>query len=72
MDLAYEIESFYSLHTGLCNATILILVFWGMARVAFWRDVDGLRVGGPLAIGLAGLLTVALLKWSRAEGRDIV
>ena len=72
MDLAYAIENFYDLHTGLCNAVILLLVFGGLARIAFWREHDGLRVGGPLAVGLAGLLTVALLKWSRAEGRSIV
>ena len=72
MDLAYAIENFYDMHTGLCNAVILILVFGGMARVAFWREHDGLRVGGPLAVGLAGLLTVALLKWARVEGKSII
>jgi hypothetical protein len=50
---------------------ILLLVFGGMSRIAFWREHGGLRVGGPLAIGLAGLLTLALLKWARMEGRDI-
>ena len=72
MDLAHAIENFYGLHTGLCNAVVLLLVFGGMARIAFWREHDGLKVGGPLAVGLAGLLTVALLKWSRVEGRSIV
>jgi len=71
MDIAYAIEEWYDLHTGLCNAIILLLVFGGMARLAFWRNEDGLRVGGPLAVGLAGLLTVALLKWARIEGRTI-
>ena len=47
-----------------------MLVFGGMARIAFW-GADGLHIGGPLAIGLALLLTVALLKWARAEGRTI-
>ena len=72
MDLAYGIETFYDLHQGLCNAVILILVFGGMARLAFWREHDGLKVGGPLALGLAGLLTVALLKWARAEERTVL
>ncbi len=66
------LESFYDLHSGLCNAVVLILVFGGMARMAFWREHDGLRVGGPLAVGLAGLLTVALLKWARVEGRSVI
>ena len=70
MDLTM-IEQFYDLHTGLCNTVILVLVFGGMARIAFWRDEDGLKVGGPLATGLALLLTVAMLKWTRAEGRNI-
>jgi hypothetical protein len=71
MDLAFAIESFYDMYPGLCNAVILVLVFGGMARIAFWRDVDGLRVGGPLAIGLGMLLTVAMLKWAREEHRTI-
>ena len=71
MDITY-VESYYDLHSGLCNTIILLLVFGGMARLAFWREHDGLRVGGPLALGLAGLLTVALLKWSHVQGRSIV
>ena len=71
-DFSLAIESWYDLHSGLCNAIILLLVFGGMARVAFWRDNDGLRVGGPLAMGLACLLTVAMLKWARQEGHTIV
>jgi len=43
-----------------------------MARIAFRREHDGLWVGGSPAVGFAGLLTVALLKWSRTEGRTIV
>ena len=70
MDLTL-IENLYELHSGLCNSVILLLVFGGMARIAWWRETDGLHVGGPLAIGLALLLTVALLKWARAEGRTI-
>jgi hypothetical protein len=72
MDPVTFVESFYDLHPGICNTIILVLVFGGMARIAFWREHDGLRVGGPLAIGLGMLLTVALLKWARAGGRSIV
>ncbi len=71
MDSITFIENLYDTHTGLCNSAILILVFFGMARIAFWREHDGLHVGGPLAVGLAMLLTVALLKWARVEGRTI-
>ena len=71
MDTITLLETGYNQHPGLCNTIILILVFGGMARIAFWREHDGLHVGGPLAIGLALLLTVALLKWARAEGRTI-
>ena len=71
MDAITLAESLYTHHEGLCNAVILLLVFGGMARLAFWREHDGLRVGGPLALGLAGLLTVALLKWARVESRDV-
>jgi hypothetical protein len=66
-----ELESMYFSHQGLWNTIILVLVFGGMARVAFWREQDGLRVGGPLAIGLGLLLTLAALQWSREEGRRI-
>ena len=65
------VETLYSQHEGLCNTVILILVFGGMGRIAFWREHDGLRVGGPLALGLAALLTVAALTWARQEGRSI-
>ena len=71
MDAIAYIEFFYDRYEGLCNAVILLLVFGGMARVAFWREHDGLHVGGPLALGLAGLLTVALIKWANMEGRTI-
>ena len=71
MDTLTLVETFYDAHTGLCNTAILLLVFGGMSRIAFWRKHDGLHVGGPLALGLALLLTVALLKWARVEGRTI-
>ncbi len=66
-----DLETMYLAHQGLWNAVILALVFGGMARVAFWRDHDGLRVGGPLALGLALLLTLATIQWSREEGRRV-
>ena len=71
MDTITFVENAYNQHPGLCNTIILLLVFGGMARIAFWREHDGLHVGGPLAVGLALLLTVALLKWARTEGRTI-
>ena len=71
MDLTW-IETLYSTHTGICNTIILVLVFGGMGRIAFWREHQGLRVGGPLAVGLALLLTVALLHWARTEHRTII
>ena len=71
MDITW-IETFYDSHEALCNVAILLLVFGGMGRVAFWRDGTGLKVGGPLAVGLAALLTVAMLKWARVEGRSII
>ena len=70
MDITW-VETAYLQHQGLCNTVILVLVFAGMGRIAFWREHDGLRVGGPLAIGLAALLTVAALTWARQEGRSI-
>ena len=71
MDTLTFVETVYNQHPGLCNTIILLLVFGGMGRIAFWREHDGLHVGGPLAVGLALLLTVALLKWARTEGRTI-
>mgnify|MGYP000967040897 FL=1 len=72
MDAITYLELAYQNHEGLCNVIILLLVFGGMDRIAFWREHDGLHVGGPLALGLAGLLTVALIKWANAEGRTII
>ena len=37
------------------------LVFGGLGRIAFWRDEDGLRVGGMLATGIALLFTIAII-----------
>lgn len=70
MDITF-IEEFWANHQGLCNVIVLVLVFGGMGRIAFWREQDGLRVGGPLAVGLAALLTVATLTWARQEGKSV-
>jgi len=63
-------ETYYQ-NEGLWNVVIAALVFFGLARVAFWRREDGLRVGGPLAVGLAALLTVAIIVWADENGRAI-
>jgi hypothetical protein len=68
MDLLQDI---YHTHPGFCNAAIALLIFGGMGRIAFWRDQDGLRVGGMLATGLALLLSVALLIWADEHHRCI-
>jgi len=65
------LQTFYSANSGWCNVAIAVLVFGGMARIAFWRDSDGLRVGGMLAVGLAFLLAVSLLAWASETGRSI-
>ena len=61
----------YYQNPGLYNVIIAGLIFFGLGRVAFWRDYDGLRVGGPLAVGLGALLTVALIVWADENGRTI-
>ena len=65
------ITDFYYANPGLWNAIIGILIFGGMARIAFWSNGNGLHVGGPLAAGLAMLLTVASLIWARENRRCI-
>ena len=65
------LQAFYNANSGWCNVAIAVLVFGGMARIAFWRDSDGLRVGGLLAVGLGLLLAVALLAWASETGRSI-
>lgn len=71
MEVFELLETVYDQHETLCNAGILILVFTGMGRIAFWRDREGLTVGGPLTIGLGLLLTIALMKWANTEGHTI-
>jgi hypothetical protein len=61
----------YYQNPGLWNVIIGLLVFGGLARVAFWRNADGMRVGGPLAAGLALLLTIAVTVWAAQNGRAI-
>ncbi len=65
------ITNIYHANPGLWNAIIPLLIFFGMARIAFWRNQDGLFVGGPLAAGLGLLLTVALLIWAQENHRKI-
>ena len=65
------LQDTYYQHPGLYNVIIAGLIFFGLGRIAFWRDYDGLRVGGPLAVGLAALLTVALIAWADENGRRI-
>jgi hypothetical protein len=62
---------FYYPNQGLCHFVIGLLVFGGLGRIAFWRDSDGLRVGGMLATGLALLLTIAIIIWAGDNGRAI-
>ena len=64
LDIYFENQSWAHIGMGL-------LIFGGLGRIAFWREHDGLRVGGPLAAGLALLLTIALLLWADENGRGI-
>jgi hypothetical protein len=48
-----------------------LLIFGRLGRITFGRDRDGLRVGGPLAGGLAALLTIAIIVWAHENGRTI-
>lgn len=62
----------YYQNPGLFHVAIAAAIFYGLGRIAFWSDqYEGLRVGGPLALGLAGLLTVALILWADENGRRI-
>jgi hypothetical protein len=68
MDILHNV---YCPNVSLFHVVMGLLIFGGLARIAFWRDVDGMRVGGPLAVGLAMLLTVALLLWAEENHRRI-
>lgn len=61
----------YHQNSGLYHFIIGLLIFGGLGRIAFWRDADELRVGGPLTAGLALLLTFAIILWADQEGRSI-
>ena len=63
-------ETYYQ-NPGLWNVVIGVLIFGGLGRIAFWRRDEGLRVGAPLAIGLAGLLTIAIIVWAYENGHVI-
>ena len=63
-------ETYYH-NPGLWNFVIGLLIFGGLGRIAFWRNADGLRVGGMLATGLALLLTIAIIVWAHDNGRVI-
>jgi uncharacterized membrane protein len=65
------LNSTYFQNPGLYNLIIGILIFYGLGRVAFWRERDGLHVGAPLAVGLGLLLTVAIIVWAHENGRVI-
>ena len=53
------------------HLVMALLIFGGIGRIAFWRERDGLRVGGMLATGLALMLTIALLTWAAENHRRI-
>jgi hypothetical protein len=65
------LNDLYYPNQGLCHFVIGLLVFGGLGRIAFWRNEDGLRVGGMLATGLALLLTIAIIIWASDNGRAI-
>ena len=65
------LQDTYYQNPGLYNLIIAGLIFYGLARIAFWRNDTGLHIGGPLAIGLAALLTIALIVWADENRRRI-
>jgi hypothetical protein len=65
------LKDFYYPNQSLCHIVIGLLVFGGLGRIAFWRNEDGLRVGGMLAVGLALLLTIGIIIWAEENGRKI-
>jgi len=62
---------FYNVHQGFCNLAMALLVFGGLARIAFWSDCHGMRISGPLALGLGCMLALALIVWADENGRRI-
>ncbi len=69
--MEHDILQVYREHQGACHLIIFLVLFGGMGRIAFWSRTDGLRVGGMLALGLALLLSVALITWADETGRRI-
>lgn len=65
------IQDVYAPNSSLWHFVMAVLIFVGIGRIAFWRDYDGLRVGGMLATGLAMMLTIALLTWAAENHRRI-
>jgi hypothetical protein len=65
------LQDTYYQNPGFCNVVMGLLVFGGLGRIAFWRREDGMRVGGPLAVGLALLLTIAIIVWGAQNGHAI-
>jgi hypothetical protein len=65
------LQDTYYQNPGLWNVVMGLLVFGGLGRIAFWRKEDGMRVGGPLAVGLALLLTIAIIVWAHEKGHTI-
>ena len=68
MDLLHDV---YWANPSFWNVVIALLVFGGLGRIAFWSKTEGMRIGAPLAVGLALLLTVALLTWAEENHRCI-
>jgi len=65
------LQDTYYRNPGLCNVVIGLLIFGGLGRIAFWRKEEGMSVGGPLAVGLALLLTIAIIVWGDERNRSI-
>ena len=69
MDSLYR---FYFAHSSLIDTLVCLSVFFGMARIAFWRRDTGFRVSGPLVVGLAFLLTISLIWWAGDRGYRMI
>jgi len=65
------LQDTYYQNPGLWNVIMGLLIFGGLGRIAFWRRDQGLNVGGPLAVGLAALLTIAIITWAHENNREI-
>lgn len=60
----HSLYDFYFTHSSFIDTLVCLAIFIGMARIAFWQRDTGLRVAGPLVIGLAFLLTISLIWWA--------